>query len=59
MSQAKCNTTTPNSRLQTVLERRGSARVPLPVLPNYVFTERLGSGTYATVYKAYKKVGCF
>ncbi|XP_067931900.1 serine/threonine-protein kinase ULK3-like [Watersipora subatra] len=57
MSQAKCNTTTPNSRLQTVLERRGSARVPLPVLPNYVFTERLGSGTYATVYKAYKKSG--
>lgn len=31
-------------------------RFPLPHLPNYVFTERLGSGTYATVYKAFKKV---
>ena len=23
---------------------------------DYIFTEKLGSGTYATVYKAYKKV---
>ena len=30
--------------------------VPSPSLKDYVFTERLGSGTYATVYKAFKKV---
>lgn len=28
----------------------------LPNLKGFVFTEKLGSGTYATVYKAYKKV---
>ena len=27
-----------------------------PQLKDYVMTDRLGSGTYATVYKAYKKV---
>jgi len=36
--------------------RPASARVPLPTLEQYVFTERLGAGTYATVYKAFKKV---
>ena len=28
-----------------------------PKLNNYVFTGPIGSGSYATVYKAYKKVG--
>ncbi|KAK0057945.1 serine/threonine-protein kinase ULK3 [Biomphalaria pfeifferi] len=28
-----------------------------PSLPQYVFTEKLGSGTYATVFKAYRKCG--
>lgn len=27
-----------------------------PKLSGYVFTEKLGSGTYAIVYKAYRKV---
>nr|XP_054755712.1 serine/threonine-protein kinase ULK3-like [Lytechinus pictus] len=27
----------------------------IPRLPGFVFTEKLGSGTYATVYKAYRK----
>ncbi|GFR79570.1 serine/threonine-protein kinase ULK3 [Elysia marginata] len=31
--------------------------VPKPSLGQYVFTEKLGSGTYATVYKAYRKTG--
>lgn len=26
-----------------------------PKLTEFVFTEKLGSGTYATVYKAYRK----
>ena len=30
--------------------------IPKPSLGKYVFTEKLGSGTYATVYKAYSKV---
>lgn len=29
----------------------------LPRLEGFIITERLGSGTYATVYKAYAKVG--
>ncbi|ESP01247.1 hypothetical protein LOTGIDRAFT_230621 [Lottia gigantea] len=29
----------------------------IPQLKDYVFTEKLGSGTYATVYKAYRKTG--
>ena len=33
--------------------------VPRPQLKNYVITDRLGSGTYATVYKAYRKVRCY
>lgn len=28
-----------------------------PKLPDFILTERLGSGSYATVYKAYRKVG--
>ena len=32
--------------------------VPRPQLKNYVITDRLGNGTYATVYKAYRKVRC-
>ncbi|CAG5127562.1 unnamed protein product [Candidula unifasciata] len=31
--------------------------VPKPSLGQYVFAEKLGSGTYATVYKAYRKTG--
>ncbi|XP_012946852.1 serine/threonine-protein kinase ULK3 [Aplysia californica] len=31
--------------------------IPKPSLGQYVFTEKLGSGTYATVYKAYSKTG--
>lgn len=27
-----------------------------PILKEFVFAERLGSGTYAVVYKAYRKV---
>lgn len=27
-----------------------------PKLADFILTERLGSGTYATVYKAYRKV---
>jgi len=35
----------------------GSVRVvPPPRLEHYVVTEKLGQGTYATVYKAFKKV---
>ena len=30
--------------------------VPPPRLEHYVMTEKLGQGTYATVYKAFKKV---
>ena len=30
--------------------------VPPPRLEHYVMTEKLGEGTYATVYKAFKKV---
>ncbi|XP_042909884.1 serine/threonine-protein kinase ULK3 isoform X2 [Parasteatoda tepidariorum] len=29
----------------------------LPSLPDFLFTEKLGKGSYATVYKAYKKSG--
>ncbi|XP_041370529.1 serine/threonine-protein kinase ULK3-like [Gigantopelta aegis] len=29
----------------------------VPKLKEYIFTDKLGSGTYATVYKAYKKTG--
>ncbi|XP_025077339.1 serine/threonine-protein kinase ULK3-like isoform X2 [Pomacea canaliculata] len=29
----------------------------VPNLANYILTEKLGSGSYATVYKAYKKTG--
>jgi len=32
-------------------------RSVVPELKDFVLTERLGSGTYATVYKAFKKVG--
>ena len=33
--------------------------VPPPRLEHYVMTEKLGQGTYATVYKAFKKVKVF
>jgi len=33
-----------------------SARPVVPQLKDFVLTEKLGSGTYATVYKAFKKV---
>lgn len=33
-----------------------SARSVVPQLKDFVLTEKLGSGTYATVYKAFKKV---
>lgn len=33
----------------------GSSFAP-PKLADFILTERLGSGTYATVYKAYSKV---
>ena len=33
-----------------------SVRCIVPEMKNFVLTDRLGSGTYATVYKAYKKV---
>ena len=29
---------------------------PIPNLKEYTFGEKLGSGTYAVVYKAYRKV---
>lgn len=28
----------------------------MPSLPDFIFTEKLGKGSYATVYKAYRKV---
>ena len=33
-------------------------RIPcgLPRLENFIFTEKLGEGTYASVYKAYRRV---
>lgn len=33
--------------------------VIVPKLSGFVFTEKLGSGTYAIVYKAYRKVQVF
>jgi serine/threonine-protein kinase ULK/ATG1 len=33
----------------------GTAAGHRPQLPDFVFTDKLGSGTYATVYKAYRK----
>ena len=33
----------------------GQSQAP-PRMKDYVFTEKLGCGTYATVYKAYRKV---
>ena len=33
-----------------------SAQSVVPQLKDFVLTEKLGSGTYATVYKAFKKV---
>jgi len=53
-SSAACPSTRPSS------SRPGSSRpnsAVAPRLKDYVLTEKLGSGTYATVYKAYKKVG--
>ncbi|BFY97177.1 hypothetical protein BsWGS_00217 [Bradybaena similaris] len=35
----------------------GPEVVPKPSLGQYVFAEKLGSGSYATVYKAYRKTG--
>lgn len=39
--------------------RPSSAKVPAPKLKEFVFTDKLGSGSYATVYKAYRKVCLF
>lgn len=36
-----------------------SVAVIVPKLSGFVFTEKLGSGTYAIVYKAYRKVQVF
>ena len=36
--------------LQQMANRQEST--PLPALPGYVFGERLGAGSYGTVYKA-------
>ena len=33
-----------------------SLRLSAPGMKEYVLTEKLGSGTFATVYKAYRKV---
>lgn len=33
-----------------------SHRLSAPVMKEYVLTEKLGSGTFAIVYKAYRKV---
>ena len=33
-----------------------TSSVPQPKLKEYIFTDKLGSGTYATVFKAYRKV---
>ena len=36
---------------------RGTTKsLPPPRLEHFVMTEKLGQGTYATVYKAYRKV---
>ncbi|KAL8595819.1 hypothetical protein ACOMHN_012237 [Nucella lapillus] len=42
----------PSSAKQTVVQQ-----TVVPQLKQYVLTEKLGSGSYATVYKAYKKTG--
>ncbi|XP_046549877.1 serine/threonine-protein kinase ULK3-like [Haliotis rubra] len=39
------------------MAKSSSASTAVPNLKDYVFTEKLGSGTYATVYKAYRKIG--
>lgn len=36
-----------------------SVAIIVPKLSGFVFTEKLGSGTYAVVYKAYRKVQVF
>ena len=41
----------PSSAKQAVV-----TQTVVPQLKQYVLTEKLGSGSYATVYKAYKKV---
>ena len=33
-----------------------SLRLSAPVMKEYVLTEKLGRGTFASVYKAYRKV---
>ncbi|XP_052242977.1 serine/threonine-protein kinase ULK3-like isoform X2 [Dreissena polymorpha] len=34
---------------------RGGSLIPAPRLKDYIFVEKLGSGSYATVYKAFRK----
>ncbi|KAK3095391.1 hypothetical protein FSP39_014132 [Pinctada imbricata] len=48
-----------NSKNSTLPTRPKTAHSvdPKPSLKNYVFTDKLGSGTYATVYKAFKRWG--
>ena len=46
-------------RNQVIMSRAelvGIAFAPSPQIKDYVLTEALGSGTYATVYKAIQKV---
>ena len=33
-----------------------SLKMSVPTMKDFVLTDKLGSGTYATVYKAYRKV---
>ena len=38
--------------------RLSNPSTPSPHPKDFILTEKLGSGTYATVYKAYRKVEC-
>ena len=46
----------PSSSRPTTSRPASASHTLLPSLKGFVFTEKLGSGTYATVYKAYRKV---
>lgn len=47
---------TGNADVAPITMASGSGFAP-PKLADFILTERLGSGSYATVYKAYSKVG--
>ena len=44
------------SRLQSISGSSSIGRSAFPPMKDYILTEKLGTGTFATVYKAHKKV---